>query len=140
MPIIEQANEPHRGKGGAAAAERSPAGVPLGRQLPTIVDAGVSERTLLREYLATYICDMAQITFYLPTDALELARKCASDQRLSLSAWVTNLVRDATVTHWPADFRYVVGYGGENWRNPAIRCRNRSRHGLDLAAGQAERG
>ena len=54
----------------------------------------------------------------LPADILELARKCAGDRHLSLSRWVTNLVRDATVTDWPADFLDVLEQGGADLEEP----------------------
>ena len=73
---------------------------------------------MLPVYLDTYTWYMAQVTVYLPADILELARKCASDQRLSLSGWVTNLVRDATVTDWPADFLDVLEHGGADLEEP----------------------
>ena len=75
-------------------------------------------RALLPVYLYTYTWYMAQVTVYLPADVIELARKCASDQHLSLSGWVTNLVRDATVTDWPADFLDVLEQGGADLEEP----------------------
>lgn len=61
---------------------------------------------------------MAQVTVYLPGDVLELARKCASDRHLSLSAWVNSLIRDATVTDWPTDFLDVLNHGGADLQEP----------------------
>ena len=61
---------------------------------------------------------MSQVTVYLPADVLELARKCASDRRLSLSAWVSGLIRDATVTDWPTDFLDVLERGGADLEEP----------------------
>ena len=61
---------------------------------------------------------MAQVTVYLPADVLELARNCANEQHLSLSAWVNCLIRDATVTEWPRKFLDVVECGGGDLEEP----------------------
>ena len=44
---------------------------------------------------------MAQVTVYLPADALETARKLAGEQNRSLSAWISGLIRRESVTEWP---------------------------------------
>ena len=69
-------------------------------------------------YVHTYTCYMAQVTVYLPSDLLELARNCANEQHLSLSAWVNGLIRDATVTDWPKEFRHIVENGGGDLEEP----------------------
>lgn len=61
---------------------------------------------------------MAQVTIYLPTDILELARNCANERNLSLSAWVNGLIRDATVTEWPREFLDVVHFGEGGLEEP----------------------
>ena len=76
------------------------------------------KQPLHQQYLTTYTCYMGQVTVYLPGDVLELARKCASERHMSLSAWVNSLIRDATVTDWPADFLDVLAHGGANIEEP----------------------
>lgn len=69
-------------------------------------------------YFDTYTLYMAQVTIYLPADILELARNCANERHQSLSAWVSGLIRDATVTEWPREFLDVVEFGGGDLEEP----------------------
>ena len=54
---------------------------------------------------------MAQVTVYLPADVLEAARKCADQEKRSLSAWVSTLIRDATATEWPESLVNLLHHG-----------------------------
>ena len=54
---------------------------------------------------------MAQVTIYLPGDILSVARKCASEDNQSLSAWVSTLIRVATATEWPRSLVDLLHHG-----------------------------
>ena len=55
---------------------------------------------------------MAQVTVYLPANVLAAARKCADLENRSLSAWVSTLIREATVTEWPDSLVELLRHGG----------------------------
>ena len=61
---------------------------------------------------------MAQVTVYLPTDVLEVARKCAGQENRSLSAWVSGLIREATATEWPGSLVDLLHHGGGDLVEP----------------------
>ena len=54
---------------------------------------------------------MAQVTVYLPDDVLAAARKLADEERRSLSAWVSALIREATATEWPDSLVELLHHG-----------------------------
>ena len=54
---------------------------------------------------------MAQVTVYLPDDVLAAARKCAENERRSLSAWVSARIREAAVTEWPESLIDLLHHG-----------------------------
>ena len=62
-------------------------------------------------YLQAYIQCMAQVTVYLPAGVLAAARKCASEENRSLSAWVGTLIREATVAEWPGSLVDLLHHG-----------------------------
>ena len=61
---------------------------------------------------------MAQVTIYLPTDVLEAARKCAGQERRSLSAWVSTLIRESTATEWPESLVNLLHHGSGDLVEP----------------------
>ena len=54
---------------------------------------------------------MAQVTVYLPDDVLVAARRCADQERRSLSAWVSTLIREAASTEWPESLLDLLHHG-----------------------------
>ena len=54
---------------------------------------------------------MAQVTVYLPDDVLAAARKGAENERMSLSAWVSARIREASVTEWPDSLIDLLHHG-----------------------------
>ena len=65
---------------------------------------------------------MSQVTLYLPEALLRDVRRLAKAKRLSVSAYVTELVRrEATVETWPEEFLATFGSweGDELQRLPA---------------------
>ena len=54
---------------------------------------------------------MAQVTVYLPGSILAAARKRAEEERKSLSAWVSTLIREATATEWPESLVDLLRHG-----------------------------
>ena len=73
---------------------------------------------LLNVYLPTYNLHMAQVTIYVPDDVLASARKCAENDRRSLSAWVSGLIREATSTEWPGSFVDLLHHGSGDIAEP----------------------
>ena len=69
------------------------------------------ESGLRQVYLQAYIQRMAQVTVYLPAGILAAARKCASEENRSLSAWVGTLIREATVAEWPGSLVDLLHHG-----------------------------
>ncbi|MCY4453664.1 MAG: hypothetical protein OXC01_17110 [Immundisolibacterales bacterium] len=61
---------------------------------------------------------MAQVTIYLSDSVLAAARKCAQEERRSLSAWVSALIRDATATEWPESLVELLHHGGGDIAEP----------------------
>ena len=62
-------------------------------------------------YLQAYIQRMEQVTVYLPAGVLAAARKCASEENRSLSAWVGTLIREAAATEWPGSLVDLLHHG-----------------------------
>ena len=54
---------------------------------------------------------MAQVTVYLPESILAAARKAASEERTSLSAWVSGLIREAAAPEWPESLVDLLSHG-----------------------------
>lgn len=54
---------------------------------------------------------MAQVTVYLPDDVLSAARNRAENERMSLSAWVSARIREATRTEWPESLVDLLRHG-----------------------------
>ena len=65
----------------------------------------------LHVYVYTYTLHMAQVTVYLPDSVLAAARKCADEERRSLSAWVSGLIREAAATEWPESLVNLLHHG-----------------------------
>ena len=61
---------------------------------------------------------MAQVTVYLPDDVLAAARKCAENERRSLSAWVSARIREATATEWPESLVDLLHQGSGDLVEP----------------------
>lgn len=58
------------------------------------------------------------MTVYLPADVLEAARRKAREQRRSLSAWVSELIRRESVTEWPESLKNLLHHGGADLVEP----------------------
>ena len=54
---------------------------------------------------------MAQVTIYLPDDVLVAARRCAREERTSVSAWVGARIREAVATEWPESLVHLLHHG-----------------------------
>ena len=54
---------------------------------------------------------MAQVTVYLPESVLAAAREAASEERMSLSAWVSGLIREAAAPEWPESLVDLLSHG-----------------------------
>lgn len=54
---------------------------------------------------------MAQVTVYLPADVLDAARRCADQENRSLSAWVSELIHEATAAEWPNSLVDLLHHG-----------------------------
>jgi hypothetical protein len=52
---------------------------------------------------------LAQVTLYMDEATLVRARAAAKSAGVSMSAWLTGLVRDRTRTEWPADVAALAG-------------------------------
>ena len=61
---------------------------------------------------------MAQVTVYLPDDVLAAARKCAENERRSLSAWVGARIREATASEWPETLVDLLHHGAGDIEEP----------------------
>ena len=61
---------------------------------------------------------MAQITLHLPADVLDAARRCADQENRSLSAWVSELIREAAKAEWPYSLVDLLHYGGADLEEP----------------------
>ncbi len=63
---------------------------------------------------------MAQVTIHLPADVLEAARKCAGQENMRLSAWVSALVLEATATatEWPQRLVSLLHHGSGDLVEP----------------------
>ena len=61
---------------------------------------------------------MAQVTVYLPDDDLAAARKCAENERRSLSAWVGGRIREATASEWPQTLVDLLHHGSGDIAEP----------------------
>jgi len=61
---------------------------------------------------------MPAVTIYLPPDLIDAARKQASVGKLSLSAWIGGLVRDATATEWPRSLVDLLRHGNADLVEP----------------------
>ena len=61
---------------------------------------------------------MAQVTVYLPQDVLDTARKLASEQNSSLSAWLSGLVRRESVSEWPNSLVDLLQHGSADLVEP----------------------
>ena len=70
------------------------------------------------DHSSAYIRDMAQVTVHLPDDVLAAARKCADEERRSLSAWVGALIREATATEWPESLIALLRHGSGDVAEP----------------------
>ncbi len=61
---------------------------------------------------------MAQVTVHLPDDVLAAARKCADEERRSLSAWAGALIQEATATEWPESLIVLLHHGSGDVAEP----------------------
>ena len=61
---------------------------------------------------------MAQVTVYLPQDVLDTARKLASEQDSSLSAWLSSLVRRESISEWPEGLVDLLLHGSADLVEP----------------------
>lgn len=62
---------------------------------------------------------MAQLTIYLPEDLIQEARKRASKEEQSVSAWIAELVRrETTGKAWPKSFVDLLTHGGGDLVEP----------------------
>ena len=52
---------------------------------------------------------MAQVTLYMDDDTMARMRAAAEAAGLSMSAWLTRLVRERTRTEWPGDVAALAG-------------------------------
>jgi hypothetical protein len=52
---------------------------------------------------------MAQVTLYMDDDTMAKVRAAAKAAGMSMSAWVTQLVRDRTRSEWPDDVAELAG-------------------------------
>lgn len=61
---------------------------------------------------------MAQVTVYLPADVLEAARRRAREQHLSLSAWVSELIRRESAIEWSDSLEQLLRHGSAELVEP----------------------
>ena len=54
---------------------------------------------------------MSQVTVYLPEEVLAAARKCAENERRSLSSWVSARIREAAIAEWPDSLIDLLHHG-----------------------------
>ena len=60
---------------------------------------------------------MAQVSLYIPDELEQLLRKRAEARKVSLSAYVTEVVRrEVTPRQWPAAFVKTFG----SWKGPCV--------------------
>jgi hypothetical protein len=52
---------------------------------------------------------MGQITLYLDDDTESRVKRAARAARLSVSRWVSNLIREKTASEWPDAVREMAG-------------------------------
>ena len=52
---------------------------------------------------------MAQLTLYLDKDTEERVKKAAKAAGVSVSRWVSNLIRERTAEEWPDSVREMAG-------------------------------
>lgn len=52
---------------------------------------------------------MAQVTLYMDDETLARMRSAADGAGLSMSAWLTRLVRQRTARQWPAEVAAMAG-------------------------------
>jgi hypothetical protein len=52
---------------------------------------------------------MAQVTIYLDPEVAEKARRAARSNKLSLSKWISELIRERTRDSWPDSVRSLAG-------------------------------
>jgi hypothetical protein len=52
---------------------------------------------------------MGQVTLYMDDDTLARMRESAESAGLSMSAWLSQLVRERTRQEWPADVAALAG-------------------------------
>jgi hypothetical protein len=61
---------------------------------------------------------MSQVTIYMDDDAITLAKNSATAEKISLSRWMTGLVKEKTAVQvnkgWPADFWDMAGAWSES--------------------------
>ena len=61
---------------------------------------------------------MAQVTVHLSANILAAARKCASEENKSLSAWVSMLIHEATAAEWPGSLVDLLRHGSGDIAEP----------------------
>jgi Ribbon-helix-helix protein, copG family len=76
---------------------------------------------------------MAQLHLYVPDDVAEEIKERAAARRLSVSAFLAELVRGQMADRWPADFfsKVVGGWNGEPLERPKELSLDR-RKGIDV--------
>jgi hypothetical protein len=52
---------------------------------------------------------MSQVTIYLDEETARSARAAAAAAGLSVSRWITDLIRDRAATEWPRDVAALAG-------------------------------
>ena len=111
---VSRVHPPAAARGGASRARRPR---PTGR-MPSARPSLRRVRRWLPVYLAAYTGDMAQVTVHLPDDVLAAARKCAGEERRSLSAWAGALIQEATATEWPESLIALLHHGSGEVAEP----------------------
>ena len=61
---------------------------------------------------------MAQVTIHLSANVLAAARKCASEENKSLSAWVSMLIHEAAAAEWPGSLVDLLHHGSGDIAEP----------------------
>ena len=71
---------------------------------------------------------MGQVTIYLDAEVEQKVRAAAKSQNMSLSRWISSLLREKTADEWPASIRQLVGA----WRTFPTAEEIRSGEGTDI--------
>jgi hypothetical protein len=87
--------------------------IPHGQRLDG-ENAQVKSKVASRRKISYKISYMSQITLYIEHDTLEKARIAARARGVSLSRWVTEVLRQQTAREWAPAFKAAAGAWGDD--------------------------